>query len=565
MHRYPKGNIAYIAEDIISISMKRLFYSILLICLVTGCGIRDVKNQLKDIESYIADRPDSALAVIESIDSTVLKTNSLKAHHALLHAMALDKNYIDVKDDSLALTAVKYYQKHGHKKYLARARYYLALSYFNNMQYDKTVVELSRAESIAEIYDSLYLGFIKVLQANTYSINYNEIAELDKLEEALTIYTQLNEDYYINATRGRIARALINNEQYEKAADLLQPIIAADSTKGTILSNAICDYAFLLGTRPEPDYYSSAKNYERIISEGADCMTLQDYWVYAHALSKNGEKDNAYSIVNDLKQIDSSGTAYYFLYLIAKHEGRDKEALEYLEEFTDQNNNQVVQILKQSISTVQLDYYQSQYEITEYKATNRLLIILIFLIVSITTAITTFLLFIRYRKKNELERDEYIRYAEEVNRQLKELQKDSYTSLQKRYVSMYKSRYETLRALYERYTMSDGRTDADKIMYREVTRLIDELRHDIKDSKVLERMLDDDLDGLLSTLRNEIPDLTRKDHTLIGYLALGFDVVMTSHFMNCSPNSIYIRKSRLKKTIEESGAEHKEVFLEIIG
>ena len=545
--------------------MKRLFYSILLICLVTSCSIRDVRNQLKDIESYIADRPDSALAIIESIDSTVLRTKGLQAHHALLHAMALDKNYIDVKDDSLALTAVKYYQKHGQKKYLARARYYLALSYFNNMQYDKTVVELSRAESIAEIYDSLYLGFIKVLQANTYSINYNEIAELDKLEEALTIYTQLNEDYYINATRGRIARALINNEQYEKAADLLQPIIAADSTKGAILSNAICDYAFLLGTRPEPDYYSSAKNYERIISEGADCMTLQDYWVYAHALSKNGEKDNAYSIVNDLKQIDSSGTAYYFLYLIAKHEGRDKEALEYLEELTDQNNNQVLQILKQSISTVQLDYYQSQYEITEYKATNRLLIILIFLIVSITTAITTFLLFIRYRKKNELERDEYIRYAEEVNRQLKELQKDSYTSLQKRYVSMYKSRYETLRALYERYTMSDGRTDADKIMYREVTRLIDELRHDIKDSKVLERMLDDDLDGLLSTLRNEIPDLTRKDHTLIGYLALGFDVVMTSHFMNCSPNSIYIRKSRLKKTIEESDAEHKEVFLEIIG
>lgn len=545
--------------------MKRLFHTILLICLVTGCGIRDVRNQLKDIESYIADRPDSALAVIESIDTTALKTNSLKAHHALLHAMALDKNYIDVKDDSLALTAVKYYQKHGQKKYLARARYYLALSYFNNMQYDKTVVELSRAESIAEIYDSLYLGFIKVLQANTYSINYNEIAELDKLEEALTIYTQLNEDYYINATRGRIARALINNEQYEKAADLLQPIIAADSTKGAILSNAICDYAFLLGTRPEPDYYSSAKNYERIISEGADCMTLQDYWVYAHALSKNGEKDNAYSIVNDLKQIDSSGTAYYFLYLIAKHERRYGEALECLERFTEQNNNEVVQILKQSVFTIQRDYYHSQYEVSDYKAKNRLLVIIIILITTTMAAFITVLLANRYRKKKEFEKEEYIRYAEEVNRQLKELQKDSYTSLQKRYVSMYKSRYETLRALYERYIMSDGRTDADKIMYREVTRLIDELRHDIKDSKVLERMLDDDLDGLLSTLRNEIPDLTRKDHTLIGYLALGFDAVMTSHFMNCSPNSIYIRKSRLKKTIEESSAEHKEVFLEIIG
>ena len=545
--------------------MKRLFHTILLICLVTGCGIRDVRNQLKDIESYIAERPDSALAVIESIDSTVLRTKGLQAHHALLHAMALDKNYIDVKDDSLALTAVRYYQKHGHKKYLARARYYLALSYFNNMQYDKTVVELSRAESIAEIYDSLYLGFIKVLQANTYSINYNEIAELDKLEEALTIYTQLNEDYYINATRGRIARALINNEQYEKAADLLQPIIAADSTKGAILSNAICDYAFLLGTRPEPDYYSSAKNYERIISEGADCMTLQDYWVYAHALSKNGEKDNAYSIVNDLKQIDSSGTAYYYLYLIAKHEGRDKEALEYLEEFTDQNNNQVVQILKQSVSTIQRDYYQSQYEISNYKAKNRLLITIFILVGAIITILFTVLLVIRYKKMKESEKEEYIRYAEEVNRQLRELQKDSYTSLQKKYVLMYKSKYETLRALYEHYMISNGRTDADKIMYREVTRLIDELRSDIKDSKTLERILDNDLNGILTILRNEIPNLTKKDHILIGYLSIGFDVVMISHFMDCSPNSIYIRKSRLKKAIEDSGAEHKDVFLEIIG
>lgn len=544
--------------------MKRLFYSILLICLVTGCGLRDVRNQLKDVESYIAERPDSALAVIESIDSTVLRTKGLQAHHALLHAMALDKNYIDVKDDSLALTAVKYYQKHRPKKHLARSRYYLALSYFNNREYDKSIIELSKAEPVARLSDSLYLGFVKVLQANIYSINYNEAAELAKLKEALAIYTHLKEDHYINATQRRIARALINNEQYDKAAEMLKEIIASDHSSSKAQSRAISDYAFLLATRPDPDYYSAADQYQ-IIAENDDCMTSQGYWAWAYALSKIGEKDKALSIVNDLKQIDSSGTAYYFMYLIAKNEDKYKESLDYLEKFTDKNNDEVVQVLKQSVSTTQRDYYHSQYEVSDYKAKNRLLVIIIILTTTTMAAFITVLLANRYRKKKEFEKEEYIRYAEEVNRQLKELQKDSYTSLQKRYVSMYKSRYETLRALYERYTMSDGRTDADKIMYREVTRLIDELRHDIKDSKVLERMLDDDLDGLLSTLRNEIPDLTRKDHTLIGYLALGFDVVMTSHFMNCSPNSIYIRKSRLKKTIEESGAEHKEVFLEIIG
>lgn len=546
--------------------MKRLFYSILLICLVTSCSIRDVRNQLKDIESYIADRPDSALAVIESIESTALKTNSLKAHHALLHAMALDKNYIDVKDDSLALTAVHYYQKHGQKKYLARARYYLALSYFNAKQYDESIVELAKAESIATKYDSLYLGFVKVLQADIHSIDYNGIDELEALEYALNIYTSINQGYYINNTKYRLAASYLNNRQYDKAQTLLDELINSNNLDQRILNKAIKEYAFLMSTRPDANHLLASCNYEKVaIGESCKYMSLQDYWAWAYSLSRIGEAKKSQGLVEELKQIDSSGTAFYFMYLIAKHERRYGEALECLEKFTEQNNNEVVQILKQSVSTIQRDYYQSQYEISNYKAKNRLLVIIIILITTTMAAFITVLLANRYRKKKEFEKEEYIRYAEEVNRQLKELQKDSYTSLQKRYVSMYKSRYETLRALYERYTMSDGRTDADKIMYREVTRLIDELRHDIKDSKVLERMLDDDLDGLLSTLRNEIPDLTRKDHTLIGYLALGFDVVMTSHFMNCSPNSIYIRKSRLKKTIEESGAEHKEVFLEIIG
>lgn len=546
--------------------MKRLFYSILLICLVTSCSIRDVRNQLKDIESYIADRPDSALAVIESIESTALKTNSLKAHHALLHAMALDKNYIDVKDDSLALTAVHYYQKHGQKKYLARARYYLALSYYYDRQYNKSIIELSKAEPIATKYDSLYLGFIKVLQADIHSIDYNGIDELEALEYALNIYTSINQGYYINNTKYRLAASYLNNRQYDKAQTLLDELINSNNLDQRILNKAIKEYAFLMSTRPDANHLLASCNYEKVaIGESCKYMSLQDYWAWAYSLSKIGEAKKSQGLVEELKQIDSSGTAFYFMYLIAKHERRYGEALECLEKFTEQNNNEVVQILKQSVSTIQRDYYQSQYEISNYKAKNRLLVIIIILITTTMAAFITVLLANRYRKKKEFEKEEYIRYAEEVNRQLKELQKDSYTSLQKRYVSMYKSRYETLRALYERYTMSDGRTDADKIMYREVTRLIDELRHDIKDSKVLERMLDDDLDGLLSTLRNEIPDLTRKDHTLIGYLALGFDVVMISHFMDCSPNSIYIRKSRLKKTIEESGAEHKEVFLEIIG
>ena len=180
--------------------MKRILY-ILLVLTLTGCTAIEVRKTLKDVETYIAERPDSALAVIESMDTTDLTTKGLRAHHALLHAMALDKNYIDVTDDSLALKAVNYYQKRGPRKNYARALYYLALSYYYDKQYDKSIIELSKAEPVAEKNDSLYWGFAKVLQASVYSRNYNEIAELEALEEALQIYLKLDDEYYhIDAT-----------------------------------------------------------------------------------------------------------------------------------------------------------------------------------------------------------------------------------------------------------------------------------------------------------------------------------------------------------------------------
>ena len=39
---------------------------------------------------------DSALAILDTIDRTTLTTQKSRAHHALLNAMALDKNLVDV-------------------------------------------------------------------------------------------------------------------------------------------------------------------------------------------------------------------------------------------------------------------------------------------------------------------------------------------------------------------------------------------------------------------------------------------------------------------------------------
>lgn len=545
--------------------MKRLFHLLLLI-LLTGCNTIEVKKQLQDIESYIAARPDSALSVIESMDSTALKTRGLKAHHALLHAMALDKNYIDVTDDSLALTAVNWYRNHGPKKNLARSMYYLALSYFYDRQYDRSIVKLAETEPIAEKYDSLYWGFVKVLQADIYSINYNEIAELEALQQALDIYCSLNDEYYINVAKTRLSTSYINNEKYDEASLLLKELIESRNLNHRMKLKTIGDYAFLMAIKPDADYSQADYYYEKVaFEESGRYMSKQDYWVWAYALSKAGKTDKALEIIKSLEQVDTSSTAYHFLYLIAKNQNNITDAFRYLEKFSEKNNEEVIEILKQSISVIQRDYYHSQYETADYKARNRLLTIILITTTSFLLILIICIYIKRYRKEKEQEKNNYIRYAEEVIRQLKELQKDSYSALQKKYVSMYKTKYETIRDLYYKYIQSDRRVDAESLIYKKVVSLINDLRHEIVNNTKLERMLDEDLNGLLTQFHTEYPEFSKRDYTLMAYLTLGFDATLISHFMNCTPNSIYIRKSRLKKIIEEADTEHKEVFLEIIG
>lgn len=544
--------------------MRHLFY-LFLALILAGCNTIQVRKTLDDVETYIAERPDSALAVIEAIDTTDLNTRGLRAHHALLHAMALDKNYIDVTDDSLALKAVNYYQKRGSRKNYARSLYYLALSYYYDKQYDKSIIELAKAEPVAEKYDSLYLGFVKVLQSDVYSINYNSLEELACLEESLQIYTDIEAEYYIDVASLGLARAYMNNEKYNDAKLLFDKLLSSRRLKKGMSIRAMCDYAFLLATCPEADCSLASTYYDKIASEDdGKYLSSQDYWVWAYALSEIGDFDASREIVNTQKQIDSSGTAYYFMYLIAKNEKNQTEALECLEKFSEKNNDEVIQILKQSISSIQRDFFHSQYEIADVKAANRLLIIMCIIVAVSLLSIIITIYILRWKRDKEREKEEYIRYAEEVNRQLRDFKQDTFSSLQKKYISMYKKKYETLGTLYDQYVQTGGRVDSERLIYKNVVSLIDELRNEISNREEFEEMLDKDLDGIMVKLRSELIGLNKKDYVLFGYLALGFDATIISHFMDSTVNTVYIRKSRLKKAIEESEAEHKSLFMEII-
>lgn len=238
--------------------------------------------------------------------------------------------------------------------------------------------------------------------------------------------------------------------------------------------------------------------------------------------------------------------------------------LNILKNFPKKNNEEVVQILKQSISTVQRDYYQSQYEIADFKARDRILIIILLVVSSLLLMTVILFSALRYRRIREEEKEHYIRYAEEISRQLDEFKSYRYPELQKKYITMYKARYETLRTLFDKYVSSEDRVDAEAVVYRKVVAIIKNLRNDVENDRKLERTLDADLGGIMTALKTEFPNMKQKDYTMFGYLALGFDAPIISHLMGMNPNQVYVSKYRFKKLIEDSESTRKSEFLAIL-
>ena len=85
---------------------------VILISLAASSCDRGAYRELADIESYAAEHPDSALQALGRIDASSLCRAKDRARYCLLKSVALDKNHMDVTDDSLINIAVKWYGRH---------------------------------------------------------------------------------------------------------------------------------------------------------------------------------------------------------------------------------------------------------------------------------------------------------------------------------------------------------------------------------------------------------------------------------------------------------------------
>ena len=112
--------------------MKNYWLTLSFIICLASCNSHSPHwEAISQVESYIEERPDSALVVLEQIVPSELSSKEEKAKYSLLYSMALDKNFVDKTDFEVLQPAIDYYKDNGSATDKLRTYYYQGRIYQN--------------------------------------------------------------------------------------------------------------------------------------------------------------------------------------------------------------------------------------------------------------------------------------------------------------------------------------------------------------------------------------------------------------------------------------------------
>lgn len=559
--------------------MKQLYIALFLLmsALVTSCGDRETERLLDDVDSYIREFPDSALKVLRDVDPRNLNTNRLRAQYSLLHAMALDKNYIDTTDISVVMPAVDYYKRHGNADEKLRAYFYLGRIYQNDGKLDKAAVAYSLAEEAAEdANDEVQKGLLYMNFSFIYNKVHNTNKELEYARKGLASYQEVNDTSHINLAYGDLALAYHSKLDWRKADSLYSLGIEKAKYDTLVEINLLSNYAKMKMIQSEPDPQGAIDLLDRMYRDYHQPLSIMDYGVYAYALELIGSKDACDQILCQLENLDSRHKegALNWLYRIYMNRSDYKNALDYVLATIKQNNNDIDSLLAVPVSEGLKNHFMS----VAYENRARSQRIAMISVSFITVMILLFIiLYLRQRLLRMKERESENRMSlllkesndvlERENQELKSKNseyEEERVKLRKSFATIYKDRFATIGELCKAFFDSKGRKDQKDIIYYRVERLIAGVSDDSKLHAKFEAQINRELDGIITHLKNDIGELNKLDERFICYIIAGFDTQTISSILDLSVPNIYTKKSRLRERIKKMDSPYKDDYLQMI-
>lgn len=535
-----------------------------------SCGENKYAQRLDVVESVINERPDSALAIIKSIDTLSLKSNAIKARYSLLHAMALDKNYIDTTNVNVVLPAVNYYQKHGSEEERFKAYYYLGRIQYNANNDNAAAISYSKAEALTDdISDGKAKGLLYMAFADIYNRSQNIDKEEEYVRKGVEAFEVAGDVKHGNLSAGRLGILLYNRQEWDKADSLFSLGIERAREDTVAMSVFLSNYARMLVVRPSPDPEKAIGFLKQLSVSYKHPLSLKDYGAWAYAAALIGDESTCTQIENQLKRLDEprKTTILNWLYRIEQHRGNYEKALSYLIDAKAYDSRLVDNLLSDPIGQALQSYYSSE-ALNSKREAHILRLQLSLVILGFCLLFLLSLGYFKQKKdKREKEMERLLTIGEEANKLLTQTNEDLQTTLEdlrKSYVSTYKDKFSAIGELCNAYMDSSSRTDKKDYIVRRVENLIAYISDDDKLHARFESQINKDLNNIVKHLKADLGDVDKKESRFICYCIVGFEPQMIASILNLSVSNVYTKKSRLKERIRGLDSPYKDEYLRML-
>lgn len=553
--------------------------------LLVSCDNRQTKSLLQDVETYIQERPDSALRVLRKVDSLTLNTKSLRARYSLLFAMALDKNYIDTTALSILEPTVAYYERLGSPQDKMLSCYYLGRIYANRKDYPNAVIFYSQTLRESGEYDYYHRGLIYAASADAYNASFNDEEELRNTILAYECFEKIG-DKDLDLSLYKVAQAYHNNERFDVADSLYSLVYSGKDSTSRLALYAMEDLV-------SNDLYQEKQDVERdlelleYVAEHRGNLSLESYYEYAYLLLLAGKESEAENILSQLSNREANGKTMEIRYRIAECKGQNEEALALLKSMLSHQNDVVKKKLAQSVFKAQSDYYRLTAEVSEQKSTIANQRSVIILIAGLMMAGLLYIVFMKRKTALIREKDRLAQAVEESEKLLEtvrnrakqekeerdkdifdlkshnERERDKIKELREMYVALYQKRFSEIGKYYDAASSHRLESIKEKAYHDVISStqaLFEEIASGSEGQKKFEARINADLDDIVSKIRSDFPKLKDDDIRFICYLIVGFDTSTISFLMDISKENVRVKKHRLREKLNGYAGPNETLY-----
>lgn len=326
--------------------MKRIYcFFVLGLCLLCACsGNRQATEQLDRAEALLeAAHPDSAWALLDSLDTPDRWSERPFARWCMLYCRAADKLYKDMLYTEQLTRAWDWYKRHGSAEETAWMGLYLGRSYVEDKLFLPATNTYAEALALAK-EEKLYnvAGYICSYMADLYAYTRQTTEERRKFEEAATYFQKAgNQRSYAFALRD-IAKTWTFDDSLSLALNLMQKadsIIMLSNNRseiGEIANGLGIVYESIGKIEIAKNYFSKSLKYDTA-NQAPTYLALSSLY-YNQSIFDSARlylEKVTYSTSNPYTAIDR----LYLGYLIEKETGNIEKSLNYLEQYHEKKDS----------------------------------------------------------------------------------------------------------------------------------------------------------------------------------------------------------------------------------